>query len=210
MTHEQISLLQELSNEIISWSETLDRHQGDFPANRLNLAYRTWRLEEVLVPMELNGQAEAAARLEKAVKELTDTTRAFDELCGRSDADFEEYQVARAEVKGCACRVESICRLILEGVQAANGSGIPDEAPVSEVPSDDATLSAKKLAELFNVDYHPLRKRLDRFRKNNLDCFIEAENRSSRGPTYFYYLGKVRPIIEQLKSKSASTERPPK
>ena len=88
MTHEQIALLQTMANDVIVWSEGIARHEGDLPARSLEVRYQTYRLNEILVPMELNGLAKVAARLEKAVEELCGTARDFDDLCGQTDVEY--------------------------------------------------------------------------------------------------------------------------
>ncbi len=78
----------------------------------------------------------------------------------------------------------------------------------TEIP-DEAILSPAKLAELFHVPYDALRKRLERLRRKNHNCFIEAENPKVNEAKYLYEVGKVRPIIQEMKASScASSERP--
>ena len=75
--------------------------------------------------------------------------------------------------------------------------------------TDNATLSVKQLAGNFGVPYDALRKRLDRERKKDHDCFLEVSNRRANEPRFLYYVAKVRPIIEDLKaSNRTSNERP--
>jgi hypothetical protein len=64
-----------------------------------------------------------------------------------------------------------------------------------------------RLAEAFGVGKDALRKRLDRFREENLNGYKENEDRRPREPKYLYQLQAVRAVIEDLR---ASSERPAK
>jgi hypothetical protein len=73
-------------------------------------------------------------------------------------------------------------------------------AAPSNVVDDDTHLHPKKLAQLFDVPQGPLESRLKRFRKNNLNGWIENPERTSRTATYLYRVGSIRPILTALKT----------
>ncbi len=64
-----------------------------------------------------------------------------------------------------------------------------------------------RLAEAFGVSKDALRKRLDRFRNQNLNGWKENEDRRPREPGFLYQLKAVRGVIEDLR---ASSQRPAK
>lgn len=84
----------------------------------------------------------------------------------------------------------------LESGKAGDGS-----ADIGDVP-----LSPKQLAVRHNVDHDSLRRRLERRRKHDGNCFVEIENRSGHEPQFLYWEARITDIIEDLKS---STPRPP-
>jgi hypothetical protein len=64
-----------------------------------------------------------------------------------------------------------------------------------------------RFAEVYKVGKEALRKRLDRFRKHNLDDWRVNEDRRPREVKYLYQLRAVKPIVEELR---ASSQRPAK
>jgi hypothetical protein len=60
---------------------------------------------------------------------------------------------------------------------------------------DDVFLPSTKLAELLGLDHERLRQRLKRFRKQDLDCFVEDSNRKSGQPQYLYRVRNVRRVL---------------
>ena len=79
---------------------------------------------------------------------------------------------------------------------------------LAEKPPQDeeaAIFSPRQLAERFGVPHERLRKRLDRWRKSNLDGWVEDTNRSGQSAQYLYRVNAVRHIIEEVK---ASNSRP--
>ena len=70
---------------------------------------------------------------------------------------------------------------------------------------DEAMFSPKKLAELFDVPYEPLRKRLERLRKENDGSYVEDSNNKSTEPKYLYKIGFVRPIVKVMKASSKAS-----
>ncbi len=74
---------------------------------------------------------------------------------------------------------------------------------------DHTLLSCASLAKRYKVPVEALRKRLERHRTTDHDCFVEQANRSSKEPQFLYYGGKVVHIVDQLKSSpNASAKRP--
>ncbi len=130
----------------------------------------------------------------------------------------------RAAFDDCLERLETTYRLvesrecesIPNGVELDADQSISPGGPAKEVrahsqtPSgtldDESTLSPKNLAEIFDVPLEALRKRLERLRRKDHNCFIEIADRTSREPQFHYYLGKVRHVIEDMKGKAASSE----
>lgn len=90
---------------------------------------------------------------------------------------------------------------------------LPDDASAktphrAETLDDNAWYTYDHLAEVLGVGGDALRKRLDRYRRSNLDGWKENEDRRPREPKYLYQLKRVRPIIDDL--LRASSERPAK
>lgn len=84
-----------------------------------------------------------------------------------------------------------------------------DEVAPLPSPDDTSQLSCADIAERFNLPKDALRKRLARFIRSNDDCYseVDAAQLKPRESKYRYYLGKVRPVIAEMR---ASAERPPK
>jgi hypothetical protein len=90
------------------------------------------------------------------------------------------------------------------------GSGSGD-AGLREAPSSsalDVTLDEEgwythaRLAEVFSVGNDALRKRLDRHREHNVNCWKENEDRRPREAKYLYKLKDVKAIVEKLRASS--------
>lgn len=93
--------------------------------------------------------------------------------------------------------------------QAGEVARADDTQEVAMSIPDDAVLPSAKLAEAFQVSHEPLRKRLDRLRRSDHNCFIENEGRKAKEAKYLYRVGAVRPIIADMKASSkTSGERP--
>jgi len=74
----------------------------------------------------------------------------------------------------------------------------------------DGWLSAREIATRFHVPREPVRKRLERFRQENLDGWAEVKDPRPREPHYRYKLSAVRHLFRQLVPDESSTERPSK
>lgn len=75
------------------------------------------------------------------------------------------------------------------------------------VLDEDAFVSPRRLAELFDVPLEPLRSRLKRWRCANLNAgWMEASNRKRGETGIVYRLGSVQPLIEEL--VAATSQRP--
>ncbi len=62
-------------------------------------------------------------------------------------------------------------------------------------------LSAKQIADIFDVPYHALRRRLERFRKDPSDAVIESAESRQNQPKYLYRLNGILDEIKALRSK---------
>jgi hypothetical protein len=71
-------------------------------------------------------------------------------------------------------------------------------------------MSARELADTFQVPREALRKRLERWqRKNPEGGYIEVENRRRGEPQYLYSVDAVRHLIDGLRASiEASAVRP--
>lgn len=77
--------------------------------------------------------------------------------------------------------------------------------------ADETALSATELATHYGVGQEVLRKRLERLRKQDFNSFIEAADPEHRKPRFLYKVGKVKTVIEAIKTSSkASVKRPSK
>ena len=94
------------------------------------------------------------------------------------------------------------------GKEKAAGDGqAEDGKPLASEP--EGPISARALAKRYDLRPEPLRKRLDRRRKEDSTCFIETADREAREPRYLYHFDKVKDIITDLgASVGASVERP--
>jgi hypothetical protein len=96
-----------------------------------------------------------------------------------------------------------------KGGPSDDGTQRPDAAAELKPIPDKATLSVAELAGYFGVPQEALRKRLERWRKEHDDGWVETTNRKTRDPSYLYEVGAVRPVIEELRaSGGASGQRP--
>jgi len=89
----------------------------------------------------------------------------------------------------------------------SRGDLAPGGTPANTVPDEQAFYSHGRLAAIFNVGEEALRKRLDRYRKRNMNGWKPNEDRRTREPKYLYQLQAVRTIVEELRS---SGQRPAK
>jgi hypothetical protein len=97
-----------------------------------------------------------------------------------------------------------------DGASDAENQG--DRQKVEPQAALTAPMSASDLAVMHDLAPDALRKRLDRERERNLDCFIELDDseRKPRDPKYLYKPVKVQPIIDAMKREKSSGERPSK
>lgn len=66
-------------------------------------------------------------------------------------------------------------------------------------------LGPSEIARREGLDPGPLRKRLERRRKQDHNCYVEVENRTGREPQYLYRIDQVRDIIDGLKGRRKAT-----
>jgi len=94
------------------------------------------------------------------------------------------------------------CALVADAIER-------ETAPTTEVSEDDEIpYSPRQIADRVNLPFEAVRKRLERLRKHDFDCFIENENRKGNEPQYLYKWGAVRPTIEEMKESKTSRSRP--
>jgi len=74
---------------------------------------------------------------------------------------------------------------------------------------EDAHYSPKRLAEKYSVKAEPLRKALERLRKQDHNCFVENENRAGNEPQYLYKLSAALPIIERMRQAEKTSRLRP-
>lgn len=74
----------------------------------------------------------------------------------------------------------------------------------------NARLSHTELASKYHLDPEAVRKRLDRWRRKNIDGWDEVTERKSRKSKYLYCLSSVKQILENMASGQMSGERPAK
>jgi len=78
-------------------------------------------------------------------------------------------------------------------------------------PDGQAFLCPRDLARVFDVPYEALRKRLDRFRRKNMNGWNEVTEPRPREAHFTYRVAAVKPIIDVMKaSGQMSSERPAK
>lgn len=96
--------------------------------------------------------------------------------------------------------------VVIPGGSGNAGPGAASSSsPTSAVVDEQAWYTYDRLAEVFSVGKDPLRKRLDRYRGDHLDGWIESDDRRPREPKYLYRLRDVKGVIEELR---ASSQRP--
>lgn len=79
---------------------------------------------------------------------------------------------------------------------------------VGTTPRDDHEFrTCSQIAKIYSVDKEPLRKRLERWRRQNLDNFREVANPKTKESQYLYKVSTISEIISELK---LSGERPSK
>jgi hypothetical protein len=61
---------------------------------------------------------------------------------------------------------------------------------------EQSYLTARDIARSYGVQYHALRKRLERYRRNGGTGWKEAEDRTTRSERYLYLVSAVWPIIQ--------------
>jgi len=86
---------------------------------------------------------------------------------------------------------------LLEDIEAGKS-----REPVSLDPS--VPYSVAQLAAAFDLPAENLRKRLDAFRKKNLEGYVEVPNARSRQPRFLFYFGAVQCIIDAMKTSGES------
>ncbi len=84
-------------------------------------------------------------------------------------------------------------------------------SPMPDPVDDESMLPPARLAEQFGVAAEALRKRLDRWRSQNGEGWVENTERGPREPKYLFRVGSVRPLIDAMIAPSeTSSERPAK
>lgn len=101
------------------------------------------------------------------------------------------------------------CLIALSSHEKYRQGDTANPPPERNVRLDEqAYYSYGRLAELYNIDKDVLRKRLDRFRNENLNGgWKENEDRRPREPRYLYRLQDLKPLLAEIQ---ASSERPAK
>ena len=89
--------------------------------------------------------------------------------------------------------------------EPAPGVGQGGKAATHE--PDDAWLGHAEIARRVGVDPENLRKRLDRFRRTNHDCYREVAEgeRKPSEPKYLYRTSLVKPVIDALKTPNGTS-----
>lgn len=118
-------------------------------------------------------------------------------------------QSSRADTRWDAFRdgVEPLASAIEAAADERKG-----DAPAPQIPEDEsAMLAPADIATKYHVPFEALRKRLERWRRNNHQGWIENSEAGSRTPRFLYRVGAIRCIIEELRaSGAASSKRPAK
>lgn len=68
--------------------------------------------------------------------------------------------------------------------------------------ADDSFSSPRELANLFNVPADALRQRLTRWRRKNLDGWIESADRGGQDAQFLYRASAVKHIIDEMRAAS--------
>jgi hypothetical protein len=74
-------------------------------------------------------------------------------------------------------------------------------------PDEKAWFTPDRLVEIYGLKKDALRKRLERYRRNNLNGWKESEDRRPREPKYLYQVQAIKSILKDLR---ASSQRPAK
>lgn len=91
-------------------------------------------------------------------------------------------------------------------VVAANDEAVANENEVDV----DALLASSDIARRFRVDSEALRKRLERWRRENIVGWREVQTRARNEPRYLYQLSAVKSVVDELRSrepKQSSSDR---
>jgi hypothetical protein len=132
--------------------------------------------------------------------------------------EYDEYQCTSCEqlLTDTTIRIITAYRRGEKWHELSNLKSGSGDARFRDAPSSaalDVTLdeqgwhTAARLAEAFSVSKDALRKRLDRHRERNWNCYKESDDRRPREAKYLYRLEDVKTIIEELR---ASSKRPAK
>ena len=146
--------------------------------------------------------------IDAAIKSIPDAARCITGEDGPHwHTDLNEFlYTLRAEVntRGETAVTNDGVRDILDHlhIEQRRLRGMPDGHAERE-----AMLSPAQLARQFDIPKktQALKKRLERLRRVNLNCFTEVADRRPKEPQFLYRVKDVLPIIEDLK---ASHERP--
>jgi len=88
---------------------------------------------------------------------------------------------------------------------------IREQTQTEQPPDGDSVLSPAQIASRFGVNPEALRKRLERLRGRDHNCFIENDNRAGNEPKYLYKLSSAKHVVEQLQqADKTSSLRPPR
>lgn len=103
---------------------------------------------------------------------------------------------------------------VLEKAARSPSDGAVNASRSSADKPDTSTapMSATDLATTHGLDHETLRKRLERVRKKNLECYIEMDDgeRKPRDAKYLYRPQMVQHVIDAMKREQATGERPAK
>lgn len=155
----------------------------------------------ILHDMALRGDG-AMVSITAGILDPEDAETAYEEMTHR-DRGGDAWDKWRPAIEGA-----------LEAVKFE--ATVPDKTPptqdkpnLDELP-DTTTFSPKDLADLTGINREVLRKRLERLRGSQDDCFIENTDRKRDEPQFLYKLGPIRPLIRELQAKySLSRSCPP-
>lgn len=113
----------------------------------------------------------------------------------------QDFPLDAGEVQECQRIARQIRREGRKRASQAAGDVVnPSATALASTVDDDASLSPKKLAELFRVPQGPLDSRLRRWRNNAGRGWMENPDRASRDAKYLYRVGSIRHILISLKT----------
>lgn len=169
------------------------------------------RHAERLLKQGLGGRPALEARVEATVKVHDLLEWATRSMVLRSGGDTANPLVVTQQVADSATELARLGRKIrifaAEETAAPRGEGNVNQQPrepapaTAEVVAPAGMLSAADLAAMHGVPPEPLRKRLERFRRQHLDGgWHEVTDRRPREPKYLYDPRAVEPILSGLKS----------